>query len=224
MILAASDLHLQPGEFPVFVHDFDAVVRFYKADVVFPGDIYDFLPIGMDSWRTLEGRETVRRFEALFAGAVFLEGNHTPLRWMKEMFSDKAFLAKSCEADGVHFEHGDRLAPDWRFLRRIAPPLVDFLSDHIPVEWRWLYQRLGWTPGKLKDVYGETSEYTSLVEMIHHPYALDAIKHKRTNIIGHTHLSALREYGDKVVLADCGNLAEGTYVQIDGQSITTEKL
>lgn len=125
--------------------------------------------------------------------------------------------------DRWYFRHGHGWSVDWWLLRHFAPRFVEFMTEHFPTPWCWFSRKMGWIPSERKGaacVVGprERQKYDDMAGIVWR----NAIRHAQPNnlavIVGHTHCSGILRRainGVRAVIADGGNLGDGTYLIID---------
>lgn len=224
MFIASSDWHCQPEE--LIPEARKLIGKAEPGDIlVGVGDLFDFLPPGKDRFKN---SKAIDDFIKLLGGREFyyVTGNHDPYPWVKERFKDHSNIKVVRDVnleDRWYFRHGHGWSYDWWLLRHFAPGVVEFMSDHLPKPWYWFSKKMGWIPSQDKRAAyvggpGERQKYDDKVGIVWR----NAIQHAQHNnisvIVGHTHCSGMLQRamnGVKVVIADGGDLRDGTYLLID---------
>ncbi len=225
MFVVSSDWHCQPDELIPQAREIIGKAEPGKDILVGVGDLFDFLPLGKDRFKN---SKAIDDFILALGGQTFyyVAGNHDPYPWVKERFKDYPNVMvvrhRSFE-DKWYFRHGHGWSHNWWFLRHFAAGFVEFMTDHLPRLWYWFSRRMGWIPSKHREaahVGGprERHKYNDKVGIVWR----NAIQHAQHNnisvIVGHTHCSGILKRamnGLKAVIADGGDLRDGTYLLID---------
>ena len=226
MFLASSDWHCQPDELIPQARELIGRSDPSKDTLVGVGDLFDFLPLGKDRFKN---SKAIDDFIDALGGRTFyyVAGNHDPYPWVRKRFKNyaniKVYRTLNWE-DKWYFRHGHSWADDWRYLRHIAPALVEFMAEHCPRLWYWFSRRMGWMSSAHKE-HGyvgsprERHKYNKAVGKVWRHAIRRAQHNDFTVMIGHTHCSGiLRRAMDsevKAVMADDGDLRDGTYLLID---------
>ena len=226
MFLVSSDWHCQPDALIPQARELIGKADPSKDTLIGVGDLFDFLPLGKDAFRS---SKAIDDFVEALGGQTFhyVAGNHDPYPWVRKRFKDyaniKVYRILNWD-DKWYFRHGHRWADDWRYLRYVAPALVEFMAEHCPRLWHWFSRRMGWMPSAHREdgAAGSPSErhkYNKAVGKVWR-HAIRRAQHNDVALmIGHTHCSGILRRamdGDvKVVMADDGTLKDGTYVTID---------
>lgn len=226
MFLVSSDWHCQPDELIPQARELIKRADPGKDILVGVGDLFDFLPLGKDKFKD---SKAIADFIEALGGQTFyyVAGNHDPYPWVRKRFKDyaniKVYRTLNWE-DKWYFRHGHSWADDWRYLRHIAPRFVEFMAEHFPRFWLWFSRRMGWMPSTHKE-HGyvgsprERHKYNKAVGKVWRHAIRRAQHNDFTVMIGHTHCSGiLRRAMDgevKAVMADGGDLRDGTYLVIE---------
>lgn len=226
MFVVSSDWHCQPDELIPQVKKLIEKAKPGEDILVGVGDLFDFLPLGKGKFKN---SKAIDSFIELLGGRDFyyVTGNHDPYPWVRKRLKDypniKVYRTLNWD-DKWYFRHGHSWADDWRYLRHIAPPFVEFMAEHCPRFWYWLSRRKGWMPSVYKE-HGyigspkERHKYNKAVGTVWRRAIRRAQHNALAVIIGHTHCSGtLRRAIDgevKAVMADGGDLRDGTYLEID---------
>jgi UDP-2,3-diacylglucosamine pyrophosphatase LpxH len=181
------------------------------------GDSFDLILYGHKNFHGAPCvQETIAEAEHL--PVYVLAGNHEGrIEWMRKLFKgSKVHVCKTLDINvngtKYHIEHGDRFASDWHHFGFLFRAVAFFMLRFAPKLWLRLTRK--WQPGAMKPPTGtESGEYNRLVRHIWQNAWDDAIKHKRTNIIGHTHTA--HDGGREM---DDGDSRDGSavYVKPDG--------
>ncbi len=224
MFIVSSDWHCQPEE--LIPQAAELIGRAEPSDILIGvGDLFDFLPLGKEKFNN---SRAIDDFINLLGGREFyyIAGNHDPFPWVKERFGSYSNIKVSRTVtfdNRWRFRHGHGWSCDWWLLRHFAPGVVEFMTDHLPTLWYWLSKKAGWIPSDHKRaVYfggsGERQQYNDKVGIVWS----NALQHAQHNdmsvIVGHTHCSGVltrAKNGCKAVIADAGDLRDGTYLLID---------
>ena len=224
MLIVSSDWHCQPEELiPQARHIIE------KADpgkdlLVGVGDLFNFLPLGKDKFKN---SKAIDDFIRLLGGQTFyyVTGNHDPYPWVKQRFKDypNIVVARIVNfKDRWYFRHGHGWSHDWWLLRHFAPRVVEFMTEHFPRFWYCLSRKMGWLPSKQKEVAdvapSERQKYDDAVGIVWRNDIQHAQHNNLAVIVGHTHCSGILRRalsGVRAVIADGGNLGDGTYLLID---------
>jgi len=219
-----SDLHIEPDGFGLqFLESFCEEAS--NARAILNGDGLNILPHGLGAWKTTQGYNTIRHFEATVEkylplhGLDYVLGNHEGRKsWVEELiqghplirlhrYLDLQFPGRSgiSLVDTYHFEHGHRFT-EWRVLSWFADDIVEWATTNALTR-RWWYEfsrRMGWMPGshpRKKEPNEWHGIYLGLVYW-------DAIRREATynvtDVVGHSHIFAYvpTEFGVRVI--DCG--------------------
>lgn len=227
-IIEGSDLHLDPGEeIPPQLHSLSRLAEEQEAALVLNGDNLNLVPWGLREWHTRKGSQTIRDFiDAIPRKSYVLAGNHDPYEWLCEVLRvDLVRVERSLDVyvgDALwHFQHG-HIRSDWYFWRHFAPGLVTWMTEVHPSLWYSICRRFGWLPGTLKKEQGESERYTLLTLATHSAWRRHSEKIRANICIGHTHFATTspRFVGRELrtPFADGGDLRDGTYLVISGQT------
>ncbi len=225
MLIVSSDWHCQPEALIPQARELIEKAEPGKDALVGVGDLFNFLPMGKDKFKN---SKAIDDFIKLLGGQTFyyVAGNHDPYPWVKERFKDypNIIVARIVNfEDRWYFRHGHGWSIDWRLLRHFAPGVVEFMTEHFPTLWYWFTMKMGWIPSKQKEALyiggpRERQKYSDMVGIVWR----HAIRHAQHNnlavIVGHTHCSGILKRamnGVKAVIADGGDLRDGTYLLID---------
>ena len=224
MTIVFSDSHCQPDRLSPQIAWVIARAVNEREPLVGVGDLFDLLPWGYDAFADCPA---VKELVELLDGYLFdyVAGNHDPYRWVKRLFAPYGNIKVHRRFDslGLHFRHGHGWSIDWWFLQHFASDFVEFMADYFPRPWYWCSRKMGWIPSMKKPARMEESTmYNEAIGVVWNNAVKYAQNHGVTVIVGHTHAAAKLETlygGRRVVLADGGNLSEGTYLQIRGRHI-----
>jgi UDP-2,3-diacylglucosamine pyrophosphatase LpxH len=207
--LLTSDWHLHPGEkMPNWTKkDFPTV-----TDIVLVGDMIDVLPLGLNQWRTTEGRTTIESIARLteVAPVHYIFGNHEGrLSWLKLLFEDypevqiSRDLQIEINSEKWWIEHGHKYT-EWRLLRYIADDIVEWLTTN-PITRRLWYNfcvRMHWLPGRYHNTNPTPQEeneeirqerYEEIV-IVYWALLMRAARRRHMGyIVGHSHTRATIE-------------------------------
>ena len=233
MFIVSSDWHCQPEE--LIPEAMKLIGQAEPGDtLVGVGDLFDFLPLGKEKFKN---SKAIDDFINLLGGREFyyVAGNHDPYPWVKERFSKHGNIkvVRNVNFDNRwYFRHGHGWSHDWWLLRHFAPSVVELMADRLPRPWYWFSKKMGWIPSEDKAAisspyplhYGEGRErmerqkYNDKVGVVWRN-ALRYAQHNNISVIvGHTHCSGVlirANNGSKAVIADGGDLRDGTYLVID---------
>jgi len=225
MFLVSSDWHCQPDELIPQARELIGRAHPSKDTLVGVGDLFDFLPLGKDKFRN---SKAIDDFIEALGGQTFyyVAGNHDPYRWVKERFKDypNIIVERNRTFEGRwYFRHGHGWSHDWWLLRHFAAGLVEFMTEYFPGFWYRFSRRMGWIPSKHREaatVGGsrERQKYNDKVGVVWR----NAIRHAQHNnmsvIVCHTDCSGIMKramHGIRGIIADGGDLRDGTYLVID---------
>ena len=224
MLIVSSDWHCQPEELIPQARELIEKADPVKDILVGVGDLFNFLPMGKDKFKN---SKAIDDFVILLGGRTFyyVTGNHDPYPWVKQRFKDypNIKVARTLNfEDRWYFRHGHGWSIDWWLLRHFGPGFVEFMAERFPKPWYWFSRKMGWIPSQQKKVADvapkEGQKYDDKVGIVWR----NAIQHAQHNnivvIVGHTHCSGILKRamnGVKTVIADGGNLGDGTYLLID---------
>ncbi len=184
-----SDCHLDPGD--TFPHDLRGYERVFLV-----GDTFNLIPHGMSRWHTAEGLLTLRSVvdRVPLLQTDWVPGNHDPQAWLVDLLQwagyKVGYRSKDVTISGhdYHITHGHEYAPDWRFLSKLAPQVVEMLTTGpLRQPWYWFCKRMGWIASGRPE---SSRRYAATVSMIWNYAAYDADQRGRTVILGHTHCPA----------------------------------
>jgi len=224
MFIVSSDWHCQPQE--LILQARELMGKALPGDtLVGVGDLFDFLPLGKDRFKN---SKAIDDFIQLLGGREFyyVAGNHDPYPWVKERFSDypNIKVARNVNFENRwYFRHGHGWSHDWWLLRPLAPGIVEFMADHLPRPWYWFSKKAGWIPSQDRGaIYvgspRERQKYDDKVGIVWRNALFHAQHNNISVIVGHTHCSGVLKRasnGSKAVIADGGDLRDGTYLLID---------
>ncbi len=229
-IWVSSDWHCQPDKLKADVLAWIGQGKLGNHRLVGDGDLFDILPLGTRQWQSAA---SIGQLAATLDGYPFdyVAGNHDPYPTMKKLFAPynniKVHRRLVIHQSGPKYfiVHGHRWSIDWGFLgiSKIAPSVVEFMTDHAPGLWFWICKRLGWLaePGDTGVPTGKESQrINDMIMNIWSGATKFAIQHDCCVIIGHTHTAGRSERavsteeGFLAYLVDDGDLGDGTYVEI----------
>jgi hypothetical protein len=201
---AISDLHLYPGA--TWTKDLRGVDK-----LVIVGDCFNLIPLGISS-NAEEWWETAASLYARVPeDTTWILGNHEGrLEWLRKVLwmvppeRIVRTLDLTIEGKPYHFEHGHMFS-EWRWLSMIAPAITEYLTTNALTR-KWWYgfcSERGWLASGLPQ---SSERYELLVSMIWGWASLDADRHKRCNVIGHSHHGPMRT--DNLIDCGAGELVE----------------
>jgi len=235
MFLISSDWHCQPDELIPQARELIRMAQPGRDILVGVGDLFDFLPLGKDEFKN---SKAIDDFIDALGGQTFyyVAGNHDPYRWVSERFRDYPNIivmrSKTFE-DKWHCRHGHGWSHDWWLLQHFAAGLVEHMAEYFPGFWYWFSRRMGWIPStykratkappfgsprEMKKYLKERQKYNDKVGVVWRN-AIRCAQHENVSVIvGHTHCSGILKRatmdGIRGVIADGGDLRDGTYVLI----------
>ncbi len=229
-IWVSSDWHCQPDKLKVDVLEWISQGKLGNHRLVADGDLFDILPLGIKQWQSAA---SIGQLAKMLDGYPFdyVAGNHDPYPTMKKLFAPysniKLHRRLEINEGGKKYiiVHGHRWSVDWGFLglSKIAPSVVEFMTDHAPSLWYWICKRMGWlaSPTDTGVPSGKERErINNMIMVIWSGATKFAIKRDCCVIIGHTHTACQSkravstEQGLFTYLVDDGDLGDGTYVEI----------
>ena len=236
-MLVCSDAHNNPQALNPHTRAIIELGAKEKQVVIFDGDTFNILPWGYKKWM---GCPCIEEFKAVVysTGCIVgvVDGNHDPYKYLlKLLFEDSdsagaaAVFHKVLALDGIEIRHGHRWAVDWAVLRHIAPPIVEFMTDHFPALWYKICKWMGWLPSLKKDRWWglkSSDDYQKAVLAGWMGALGYAHKHNKRLIVGHTHQFGQVTRGDEggIVLADGGALRDGKFYEVKDGAIKERRL
>jgi predicted phosphodiesterase len=177
-----SDQHFNPGDI--------ATTRLVYGRVIRDGDTLNLLPYGLDAWHTEEGHQTILSLIEQAPGAIWIAGNHDPLKWLTDLLAPYGItplpsLDLTIEGQALHIEHGHRFAGDWRLLQHFAPAFVEWVTTGpLRLPWYRFCQWRGWIASG-HPVSNRRLEAEIALIWAYASYEAD--RAGKTYVIGHTH-------------------------------------
>lgn len=139
-----ADLHVEPGEKPSW-----GARKLPNLFVL--GDTFDFLPYGMNAWRTPAGLYTIDATLATFPDetTVFVGNHEGRAGWLEEVVKGRFPVVRELliDVNGTPWllKHGHQYS-EWWLLRHIADDIVEWATTNVVTKNAWyaLCQRMGW--------------------------------------------------------------------------------
>lgn len=196
--LLTSDWHLNPGDImpPLTKKDFPNV-----TNIGLVGDIINVLPLGINSWKTTEGKTTIESIARLteLAPVYYVFGNHEGrLSWLKLLLKDypEVQILRSIEVnvngEKWRIEHGHRFS-EWCLLRYVADDIVEWFTTN-PLTLKLWYRfcvKMGWLPGQYLNSRAIRREKYERKIIAYWAFIMNAARSKEEGyIVGHSHTRA----------------------------------
>jgi len=220
LILESSDWHQNPYGLGQGVVRFIRMGQRQGAILIGNGDLFDLVIYGVKKYK---GSETIKDFKRVLDSYPFFYvcGNHDPDHMVRQVLKDmpNVIILNSCDIGDWHFEHGDRLAIDWGWLRPVYLWAAGVALRVCPRAWLKFCEWRGWkrpgTPHNPPPSGTESEGYTDLVGIVWGNALKEAEKSKLNFCIGHTHTPRmiLSATGHGHVV-DGGDLNDGSYIEI----------
>lgn len=220
LIECSSDWHQNPYGLGPGVDRFIHMARREGATLIGDGDLLDMVIFGADKFKNCQ---TINDLKCALGGYpfIYVAGNHDPDYMVRQVLGDvpNIIIVNSCDIDNWHFEHGDRLAVDWSWLRPFYLWLAKVAPHICPKAWLKFCEWRKWKrPGTLHNpspTGTETEQYNDMTGIVWGNALKEAEKSHLNFCIGHTHdpkmILSSAPYGTVI---DDGDLNDGSYVQI----------
>jgi len=220
LINSSSDWHQSPyglGQGPV---QFIRMAQREQATLIGDGDLLDLVIFGVAKYKDCETIRDLKRALGDYP-FVYIAGNHDPDYMVRQVLGDmkNVIVVNSCDIGIWHFEHGDRLAVDWSWLRPFYLWIAKVALRICPKAWlkfcEWRKWKRPGTPHNPEPTGHESESYNEMTGVVWNNALKEAEKAKLNFCIGHTHDAKLilgsKDYGS---VADDGDLNDGSYIEI----------
>ena len=237
-MLVSSDAHNDPWELNCYTSRLLDIGAEEKKSVIFDGDTFNIIPLGYrKAWKNCQ---CIKDFKMKSKGfdiqypIILVDGNHDPYKYLLKLFADDypqiQVAHKVFYFGDIQIRHGHRWAVDWQIIRHIAPPIVEFMTDHFPNLWYKFSKLMGWIPSIKKEYasnrYQDTMSDRDYRKAVLGGWygALGFIHRNKIRVMtGHTHcfsqlgrnLLSEKDEDKGMILADCGTLKEGKFYEVD---------